>query len=319
FVDQVEQGNVSQVSIQGSEITGTFKHARRWDPQTGLLVSYSSKGGSKKPAPGAASEGKTKHEGGTQTAPKPPGSVHPGKTSAAVKGAGPEARAQPKVASQAAARGASHMTPAKPPGSTASVGPSGKAAPSPSPNGGPGPSMAAPPPPKPVEVTHFTTVFPSSVGDPGLLPLLEQHGVEVVAKPPGPHWLGDLLGALFPTLLLVGFLWWMGRRAMNQQQSIFGMGKSQARRFHKEGSPAVTFDDVAGADGSKAQLQEIVELLKAPERFQSLGARIPRGVLLIGPPGAVTRPSCRATSRAHWTRSSWATSAPWPSTRRQDG
>jgi cell division protease FtsH len=179
--------------------------------------------------------------------------------------------------------------------------------------------MAAPPPPKPVEVTHFTTVFPSSVGDPGLLPLLEQHGVEVVAKPPGPHWLGDLLGALFPTLLLVGFLWWMGRRAMNQQQSIFGMGKSQARRFHKEGSPAVTFDDVAGADGSKAQLQEIVELLKAPERFQSLGARIPRGVLLIGPPGAVTRPSCRATSRAHWTRSSWATSAPWPSTRRQDG
>jgi hypothetical protein len=121
------------------------------------------------------------------------------------------------------------------------------------------------------------------------------------------------------TGLLVGFLWWMGRRAMNQQQSIFGMGKSQARRFHKEGSPAVTFDDVAGADGSKAQLQEIVELLKAPERFQSLGARIPRGVLLIGPPGAVTRPSCRATSRAHWTRSSWATSAPWPSTRRQDG
>ncbi|MGA7978610.1 MAG: ATP-dependent zinc metalloprotease FtsH [Chromatiaceae bacterium] len=144
---------------------------------------------------------------------------------------------------------------------------------------------AAPPPPKPVEVKDFTTVFPSSVGDPELLPLLEQNGVEIVATPQGPHWLGDVLGALVPTLLLVGFLWWMGRRAMNQQQSIFGVGKSQARRFHKETSPAATFDDVAGADGSKAQLQEIVEFLKAPERFQTLGARIPRGVLLVGPPG----------------------------------
>jgi hypothetical protein len=61
------------------------------------------------------------------------------------------------------------------------------------------------------------------------------------------------------------------------------------------------------------------DLKPGTERFRSLGARIPRGVLLIGRPGAVTRPSCRATSRAHWTRSSWATSAPWPSTRRQDG
>jgi cell division protease FtsH len=138
---------------------------------------------------------------------------------------------------------------------------------------------------KPVAVTAFETVFPSSVGDPQLLPLLETHGVEIVAAPEAPHWVGRLLGGLLPTLLLVGFFWWMGRRAMNQQQSIFGAGKSQARRYGKEDKPSVTFAEVAGADAAKAQLQEIVSILKAPDRYRFVGARIPRGVLLAGPPG----------------------------------
>jgi len=139
---------------------------------------------------------------------------------------------------------------------------------------------------KPIAVTVFETVFPSSVGDPQLLPLLETHGVEIVAAPEAPHWVGRLLGGLLPTLLLVGFFWWMGRRAMNQQQSIFGAGKSQARRYGKEDKPSVTFADVAGADAAKAQLQEIVSILKAPDRYRVVGARIPRGVLLAGPPGS---------------------------------
>jgi len=134
-------------------------------------------------------------------------------------------------------------------------------------------------------VTDFTTVFPSSVGDPGLLPLLETQGVEVVAAPRPPDWVGSFINGLLPTLLLVGFFWWMGRRAMNQQQSIFGAGRSQARRYSREDRPAVTFADVAGADAAKAQLQEIVAILKAPEHYRRLGARIPRGVLLAGPPG----------------------------------
>jgi cell division protease FtsH len=138
---------------------------------------------------------------------------------------------------------------------------------------------------EPVSVTAFETVFPSSVGDPQLLPLLETRGVEIVAAPEAPHWVGRLLGGLLPTLLLVGFFWWMGRRAMNQQQSIFGTGKSQARRYGKEGKPGVTFADVAGADAVKAQLQEIVSILKTPDRYRFVGARIPRGVLLAGPPG----------------------------------
>jgi len=138
---------------------------------------------------------------------------------------------------------------------------------------------------KPVSVTVFETVFPSSVGDPQLLPLLESHGVEIVAAPKAPHWMSSFLSGLLPTLLLVGFFWWMGRRAMNQQQSIFGAGKSQAKRYGKEDKPAVTFADVAGADAAKVQLQEIVSILKAPDRYRFVGARIPRGVLLAGPPG----------------------------------
>ncbi|MGE5153095.1 MAG: ATP-dependent zinc metalloprotease FtsH [Bdellovibrio bacteriovorus] len=138
---------------------------------------------------------------------------------------------------------------------------------------------------QPVQVRAFATVFPSSVGDPSLLPLLEEKGVEIVAAAEPSHWLGRLLGGLLPVFLLLAFFWWMGRRAFNQQQSIFGVGKSQARRFHREDGPPVTFEDVAGADTAKAQLQEIVEILKAPERFRRLGARTPRGVLLVGPPG----------------------------------
>ncbi|MCP5304763.1 MAG: ATP-dependent metallopeptidase FtsH/Yme1/Tma family protein [Chromatiaceae bacterium] len=135
------------------------------------------------------------------------------------------------------------------------------------------------------QVVDFTTVFPSSVGDPRLLPLLETNAVEIVAVPKPPHWFAGLLGTLLPTALLVGFFWWMGRRAMKQQQSIFGTGQSQARRFNREQAPAVTFADVAGADAAKGQLQEIVSILKFPDRYRSLGARIPRGVLLAGPPG----------------------------------
>lgn len=136
-----------------------------------------------------------------------------------------------------------------------------------------------------VQVTRFTTVFPSSVGDPQLVPMLEKHGVEIVALPKPIHWVGRLIGTLLPTALLVGFFWWMGRRAMQQQQSIFGAGKSQVRRFVHEEVPVVTFADVAGIDVAKTQLQEIVSILKAPERYRAIGARTPRGVLLAGPPG----------------------------------
>jgi cell division protease FtsH len=176
----------------------------------------------------------------------------------------------------------------QPPGATAGPAPAkpheATKMPSPSRELPPG-TRASMPEPKLVKVVSFVTVFPSSVGDPQLLPLLERHGVEIVAVPKTPHWIASLLSTLLPMALLVGFFWWMGRRAMRQQQSIFGAGQSQARRYNREDAPAVTFADIAGADAAKGQLQEIVSILKFPERYRALGARIPRGVLLVGPPG----------------------------------
>lgn len=220
FVSEVRAGNVARVGIQGSEIAGTLKQTRDWDPKSGQLL----------PAEGA----------------KPA----VGKSSPAVtdKSAPPAAAPKPKQSSGTA-----------PKDKDAAV--------------------------KAEKVEQFTTVFPSSVGDPKLLPLLEQHGVEVVALDKAPDWIGNLLGTLVPTALLVGFLWWMGRRAMQQQHSIFGAGRATARRFDREQAPSVTFADIAGADAAKGQLEEIVSILKSPERYRALGARIPRGVLLAGPPG----------------------------------
>ncbi|MFZ0256435.1 MAG: ATP-dependent zinc metalloprotease FtsH [Gammaproteobacteria bacterium] len=130
----------------------------------------------------------------------------------------------------------------------------------------------------------FATVFPETVGDPQLLPLLEAHGVQVVAEPPQTHWFMLLLMNALPLVLLVGFMWWMGQRATKQQGSIFGLGRRPARRFDSS-QPRVTFADVAGADAAKQQLREEVDFLSNPDKYHAIGARIPRGVLLSGPPG----------------------------------
>ena len=85
-------------------------------------------------------------------------------------------------------------------------------------------------------------------------------------------------------LLLVGFFWWMGRKATQNQAGLFGLGRSKARRYN-ESEPKLTFDDVAGADEAKSDLQEEVDFLRHPLKYHNAGARIPRGVLLVGPPG----------------------------------
>ena len=132
--------------------------------------------------------------------------------------------------------------------------------------------------------TTFQTVFPVDVGDSTLLPLLENHNVVVNVISPPSNWLVDLLINGLPILLLVGVLLWMGRQAARQQSGIFGFGRSQARRYQGEG-PRITFDDVANSDEAKGDLQEVVDFLKNPIKYHKLGARIPRGVLLVGPPG----------------------------------
>ena len=98
------------------------------------------------------------------------------------------------------------------------------------------------------------------------------------------QWVSLLIGALLPVLLIGGFIFFMMRQAQGTNNQAMSFGKSRARMFLGN-KTVITFADVAGVDEAKTELQEVVEFLKYPEKFNSLGARIPRGVLLVGPPG----------------------------------
>jgi len=100
----------------------------------------------------------------------------------------------------------------------------------------------------------------------------------------GGAWLSILLTALLPMLLIGALLFFMFRQAQGSNNQAMSFGKSRARMFLGN-KTVVTFQDVAGVDEAKTELQEVVEFLKYPEKFNQLGARIPRGVLLVGPPG----------------------------------
>ncbi len=138
--------------------------------------------------------------------------------------------------------------------------------------------------PQAQSTTRFLTYLPS-FGDPQLLQTLERQGVEIKAQPANNgSWLGGLLG-LLPLLILVLLGLSFFRNMRSQGQDILSFGKSRVKRY----SPSrekVTFGDVAGVDGAKRELQETVEFLKDPGRFRRMGAHNPKGVLLVGPPGA---------------------------------
>ena len=104
-------------------------------------------------------------------------------------------------------------------------------------------------------------------------------------KPPSA-WLGiaTIMGYVLPFLILAGVFWFVFRQAQGSNNAALSFGKSRARMFTGD-QPTVTFEDVAGVDEAKEELQEVVEFLREPEKFISLGARIPKGVLLVGPPG----------------------------------
>ncbi len=114
--------------------------------------------------------------------------------------------------------------------------------------------------------------------------LLLANGVEFETRySSGFDWT-SLLFTLLPVILLVGLFWFLLRGARGANSQAFNFSRSRARMF-SGAKPSVTFADVAGVEEAKTELQEIVEFLKSPEKFTALGARIPRGVLLIGPPG----------------------------------
>jgi cell division protease FtsH len=140
------------------------------------------------------------------------------------------------------------------------------------------------------EAGRFNTQVPSFANDAQLSKLLEQNDVTVNAKPPGDRSvLATLLFSFGPTILLVLlFVFLMRRAAGGGAGGAGGMlgqfGRSRAKRVESE-TQTVTFEDVAGIDEAEEELVEVVDFLRNPARYQSLGARIPRGVLLMGPPG----------------------------------
>jgi cell division protease FtsH len=137
----------------------------------------------------------------------------------------------------------------------------------------------------PHRFAEFQTTFPATVGDPGLMALLESHHVLVEVSSTTTPWLLQAILDWAPWLLLIGFFWWMSARATGAGQSgIFGIGRMKARRYSSD-RPAITFNDVAGADEAKMELLEEVDFLKQPKKYHDLGARIPKGVLLVGAPG----------------------------------
>jgi len=120
--------------------------------------------------------------------------------------------------------------------------------------------------------------------DPELIALLEQHNVNYKFASPPSNWFSMILIYGLPILLIVAFWFFLYRQAQVGGNQALSFGKSRARLFLDE-RPRVTFSDVAGIEEVKEELQEEIEFLRNPKKFQVLGAKIPKGVLLLGPPG----------------------------------
>jgi cell division protease FtsH len=134
--------------------------------------------------------------------------------------------------------------------------------------------------------TRFETEIPAFADNNALSRLLQDKGVVVNAQPldKGLPWWENLLLGFGPTILFVFLLFWLMRRAGNVQNILGSFGRSRARRYQPSGD-RVTFADVAGIEEAKAELTEVVDFLRHPDKYQKLGGRIPHGVLLSGPPG----------------------------------
>jgi len=107
--------------------------------------------------------------------------------------------------------------------------------------------------------------------------------IKIADQSAGRFWV-DILGTILPLILMAGFFYFIIRQARGAQESIFSFGQSRARLFAK-GKQRTTFKDVAGVDEAKKELEEVVDFLKHPQKYRLLGARTPKGVLLVGPSG----------------------------------
>ena len=129
----------------------------------------------------------------------------------------------------------------------------------------------------------FTTTGAVSLSDADEQ-LLKSKNVDYDYSTPQGNFFTSLIPILLPFLLIMGFFIWMQRRAMGQAGSIMSIGRSRAKNFNAD-KPVTTFADVAGYEGVKQEIKEVVDFLRTPERFKEIGARVPKGILLVGPPG----------------------------------
>ena len=130
----------------------------------------------------------------------------------------------------------------------------------------------------------FTSTAPNSFPDVNQTAELQEQGVDFEAKTPSSNWLLSWASLLLPLVLLIGFFMWMQRRAAGQMGNVMSIGRSRAKAYTTD-KPSTTFADIAGYEGVKQEITEVVDFLRMPERFREIGARVPKGMLLVGPPG----------------------------------
>jgi cell division protease FtsH len=134
--------------------------------------------------------------------------------------------------------------------------------------------------------SNYTVVVPSQAGQP-FLDELATNKVQITGSTSSPGFGSELLDWIIIIAPFALFFWFwrrLSRGAAGQLQGVLGAGRSKAKVFDEE-RPSTTFADVAGYDGAKAEISEVVEFLRTPERFARAGAVVPRGVLMVGPPG----------------------------------
>src|SRR5690606_7976288 len=134
-----------------------------------------------------------------------------------------------------------------------------------------------------------------AVEDPELINELIEAGVTFEAKAPANTTITTLLGWLLPLIPLALIWYFIFRRIASTQRNVLSIGKSKAREISGE-MTGITFDDVGGVGEAEVELREIIEFLKEPERFTAIGAKLPKGVLLVGPPGTGKTLLAKATA-----------------------
>ena len=133
---------------------------------------------------------------------------------------------------------------------------------------------------------QYTTAIPPQAGE-MFLEKLQSSGVQITADTTGTSFGAEVLSWLILLLpfVIFGYLWWrLSKGAAGRMQGVLGVGRSKAKVFDEE-RPQTTFADVAGYDGAKLEIREVVDFLRHPERYAAAGAMAPRGILMVGPPG----------------------------------